>query len=80
MGFYIRKGFRAGPVRLNLSKSGFGLSGGVKGLRVGSAPRGDYMHAGRKGLYYRQSLGKGKSSRGSGKAAPSLFLSKYNTN
>jgi hypothetical protein len=68
MGFYIRKSSRAGPVRLNLSKSGFGLSGGVKGLRVGSGPRGDYMHAGRKGLYYRQSLGKGKSSRGSGKA------------
>lgn len=57
MGFYIRKSFRAGPVRLNLSKSGLGVSAGVKGLRVGSGPRGSYVHAGRGGLYYRKNLG-----------------------
>jgi len=57
MGFYIRKSFRAGPVRLNLSKSGLGVSAGVKGLRVGSGPRGSYIHAGRGGLYYRKKLG-----------------------
>ncbi|MBU0971002.1 MAG: DUF4236 domain-containing protein, partial [Proteobacteria bacterium] len=57
MGFYIRKSFRAGPVRLNLSKSGLGLSAGVKGFRVGSGPRGNYVHAGRGGLYYRKNLG-----------------------
>ena len=67
MGFYLRKSFRAGPVRLNLSKSGLGLSAGVKGMRLGSGPRGDYIHAGRKGLYYRQSLKKGKSKRGRAK-------------
>jgi len=62
MGLYIRKSFRAGPLRLNLSKRGLGVSAGVKGLRVGSGPRGNYVHAGRKGLYYRKSLGGKKSS------------------
>lgn len=60
MGFYIRKSFRAGPVRLNLSKSGFGLSGGVKGARVGLGPAGSYVHAGRHGLYYRKYLASGE--------------------
>ena len=59
MGFYVRKSFRAGPIRLNLSKSGLGASIGVKGLRIGSGPRGSYIHAGRGGLYYRQKLGNG---------------------
>ena len=35
MPFYIRKSFSAGPVRLNLSKSGIGTSIGVKGARMG---------------------------------------------
>ena len=61
MGFYLRKSFRAGPVRLNVSKSGLGASVGVKGLRVGSGPgKRPYIHAGRKGLYYRKSLGSNK--------------------
>jgi hypothetical protein len=58
MGFYIRKSFRLGPVRLNLSKSGFGVSAGVKGARIGVNSRGRaYTHAGRFGLYHRQTLG-----------------------
>jgi Protein of unknown function (DUF4236) len=57
MGFYIRKGFNFGPLRLNLSRSGLGTSLGVKGFRIGLGPRGAYLHAGRGGLYYRQSLG-----------------------
>lgn len=56
MGLYLKKSFRAGPVRLNLSKSGLGLSAGVKGARVGCGPRGTYVHAGRNGLYYRKNL------------------------
>ena len=56
MGLYLRKSFRAGPVRLNLSKSGLGVSMGVTGARVGVGPRGAYVHAGRGGLYYRQQL------------------------
>ena len=57
MGFYIRKGFNFGPIRLNLSRSGFGASVGVKGARLGITPRGEtYVHLGRGGLYYRQTL------------------------
>ena len=58
MGFYIRKAFRAGPIRFNLSKSGFGASVGVTGARVGLSSTGRaYVHGGRYGLYYRKSLG-----------------------
>lgn len=57
MGFYIRKSVSAGPFRFNLSRSGLGVSVGVKGFRVGSGPRGNYIHMGRGGLYYRASLG-----------------------
>ena len=56
MGFYIRKSLRVGPLRFNLSKSGVGVSAGLKGFRVGSGPRGNYVHMGRGGLYYRASL------------------------
>jgi len=57
LGFYIRKGFNFGPLRLNLSRSGFGASVGVKGARIGLTPRGEtYVHLGRGGLYYRQTL------------------------
>jgi hypothetical protein len=57
MGFYLRKSISAGPFRFNLSGSGLGLSVGVKGFRVGTGPRGNYVHMGRDGLYYRASLG-----------------------
>ncbi|MDA3873528.1 MAG: DUF4236 domain-containing protein [Kiritimatiellae bacterium] len=65
MGFYLRKSFRMGPVRLNLSKSGLGLSGGVTGARLGVNSRGRaYVHGGRHGLYYRKHLsGKGATRR-----------------
>lgn len=56
MGLYIRKGFNAGPFRLNLSRSGLGASFGVKGARIGTGPAGRYVHVGRGGLYYRKSL------------------------
>lgn len=65
MPFYIRKSVSAGPFRFNLSKSGVGLSVGVKGLRIGTGPRGHYVHAGRGGLYYRASLGGSRSARDS---------------
>lgn len=57
MGWYVRKSFRMGPVRWNLSKSGIGVSAGVRGLRVGTGPRGAYVAGGRGGLYFRQRLG-----------------------
>ena len=59
MAFYLRKSFKAGPIRLNLSKVGLGVSGGVTGARVGVNSRGLYLHGGRHGLYYRKHLKKG---------------------
>jgi hypothetical protein len=57
MGWYLRKGFNFGPFRLNLSKSGFGISTGVKGARLGVDSKGKkYIHFGRGGLYYRKTL------------------------
>ena len=56
MGWYLKKSFGFGPLRLNLSKSGFGASVGVKGLRVSTGPKGRQLNAGREGLYYRASL------------------------
>ena len=56
MGFYFRKSIGLGPLRFNLSKSGIGVSTGIRGFRVGSGPRGNYVHMGRNGLYYRQTL------------------------
>lgn len=56
MGFYLRKSISVGPLRFNLSKSGIGVSAGVTGLRFGVGPRGNYVHMGRGGLYYRATL------------------------
>ena len=56
MGWYLKKSFAFGPLRLNLSKSGIGASVGVKGLRVSTGPKGRQLNAGREGLYYRTSL------------------------
>jgi hypothetical protein len=60
MGFYIRKSKKIGPFKVNLSKSGVGLSVGVKGARIGTGPRGAYVHAGRNGLYYRRNISSGQ--------------------
>lgn len=53
MPFYIRKSLKAGPLRFNLSKSGVGVSTSIRGFRVGTGPRGNYVHIGRNGTYYR---------------------------
>lgn len=74
MGFYIRKALKVGPLRFNLSSSGIGVSGGITGLRLGTGPRGNYIHMGRGGLYFRRSLnGEGRARRtsdGPHKSAP----------
>ena len=70
MGFYIRKSIKAGPFRFNLSKSGLGVSAGVPGFRVGTGPRGNYVHMGRNGIYYRASLGGGHQGAGSASTPP----------
>ena len=59
MPFYFRKSVSVGPFRFNLSSGGVGVSVGIKGLRIGTGPRGHYVHAGRGGLYYRAALGGG---------------------
>lgn len=62
MGWYLRKSFPFGPLRINLSKSGIGASVGVKGLRVSTGPKGRQLNAGREGLYYRTSLNSPRNS------------------
>ncbi len=74
MPFYIRKSVSAGPFRFNFSKGGVGLSVGVRGFRLGTGPRGHYVHAGHGGLYYRKTLNgsspDGKSERRAPRDAP----------
>ena len=72
MPFYFRKSVSAGPFRFNFSKGGVGASVGVKGFRIGTGPRGHYVHAGRGGIYYRASLNpKADSRRGGGSTSRS---------
>ncbi len=56
MGFYLRKSVSVGPIRFNFSGSGVGVSAGVPGFRVGTGPRGNYVHLGRRGVYYRHTF------------------------
>ncbi|MCZ6595614.1 MAG: DUF4236 domain-containing protein [Bacteroidetes bacterium] len=63
MGFYLRKSVRVGPLRFNFSKSGIGASAGIKGLRLGTGPRGNYVHMGRHGLYFRKTLSSKSSTK-----------------
>ena len=74
MGFYFRKSVRVGLLRLNFSSGGIGISAGIPGLRIGTGPRGSYVHAGRNGFYYRQSLGtvSRRRSSASSSARPSI--------
>lgn len=74
MGFYLRKSVKAGPFRFNLSKSGVGVSVGVPGFRVGKGPRGNYVHAGRGGVYYRATLGGSTRRRGASSPAPRVYV------
>lgn len=56
MGWYLRKSFGFGPLRVNLSKSGIGYSLGVRGARIGANSRGTYIRMGRGGIYYQKYL------------------------
>ena len=65
MGFYIRKSLKLGPIRLNFSKSGVGASTGVKGARIGVNAQGKkYLHLGRGGIYYRETLPENRAGGG----------------
>lgn len=67
MGFYFRKSIRVGPLCFNLSKSGVGVSTGIPGFRIGTGPRGNYVHMGTNGFYYRATL---PSNGGHGRRQP----------
>lgn len=67
MGWSFRKTFKLGPINLNLSKSGLGVSSGMKGARVSTGPRGTQFSAGKYGIRYTKNLGgKGKAGVGLG--------------
>src|SRR5712664_2001730 len=75
MGFYLRKSIRVGPLRFNLSSSGIGVSAGIPGLRFGTGPRGNYVHMGRGGFYFRKTLSsRSGSSPNQPPGSPSLPL------
>lgn len=57
MGVFFRKSINLGPIRLNLSTKGVGVSTGVKGARLSMGPNGTFVHLGRHGLYYRKKIG-----------------------
>jgi hypothetical protein len=56
MGVHLRTSIKVGPLRFNLSNAGIGVSGGVRGFRVGTGPRGNYISAGRHGRRYQAVL------------------------
>lgn len=64
MGFHLRKSFKVGAFRFNLSNSGLGFSVGPKGLRLGIDGKGRSYIAGGKGvLRYRQLISSGKDNK-----------------
>jgi hypothetical protein len=70
MEIYLRKSISAGPFRFSLSGSGVGLSVGVKGFQIGRGPRGNYVHMGRGGLYYRTSIDANQQALGAASPLP----------
>ena len=65
MGLRFGKSIRIGKyIRLNISRSGIGFSAGVKGLRIGTGPRGTRFTASLPGtgLSYVKQLSSGKAS------------------
>lgn len=56
MGLFFKKSKKFGLFRLNASKSGLGLSFGVKGCRIAVNSKGVQVNTGTKGVYYRKSV------------------------
>ncbi len=69
MGWFFRRSAKLGPFRLNFSKSGIGVSAGVRGARVSAGPRGTYVNLGTHGIYYRHKIGE-RYSTGSAAGMP----------
>jgi len=63
MAWFLRKSFRLGPLRLNLSKRGLGASVGMKGLRADVDASGKpYVAGGREGIYFRERVPTGDTT------------------
>lgn len=56
MGLFFKKSKSFGLLKLNFSKSGIGMSFGVKGLRISKNSKGTYLNAGKNGVYYRKKI------------------------
>lgn len=56
MGLSFGKSFKMGPLRLNLSGSGLGVSAGIRGARVSVGPRGTYVTLSGLGFRYQKKL------------------------
>lgn len=75
MGLRFRRSLKLAPgVRLNLSKSGLGVSVGVRGASVSVGPRGAYANVGipGTGISYREKLGGKAGSVGSRRGAGAM--------
>ncbi len=62
MGLSFSRSVKFGAVRFNFSGSGIGMSLGVRGMRVGTGPRGAYISGGLGGFRYRKSLNGGRQA------------------
>lgn len=56
MGWSIRKSFKFGPVRINVSNRGISSSIGVKGARVSFSKRGTFLNLGLNGIHYKSRI------------------------
>lgn len=75
MGFRFRKSIKILPgTRLNVSKSGVGISTGVKGARISTGPSGTRVTTSipGTGIYNVQNIGAGKSKPAAAKAPTSI--------
>lgn len=75
MGFRFRKSIKiCKGVRLNVSKSGIGMSAGVKGFRVSSGPRGTYATSSipGTGISYSQRVGGSSGKYTQSKSSPTV--------
>jgi len=74
VGFRLQRSIKLGKfVRLNISKSGVGISAGVRGMRISTGPRGAFINLGipGTGLSYRKKISSSSSKSKNNKKAPS---------
>lgn len=79
MGFGFRKSKSFGGVRFNLSKSGLGVSYGVKGFRISQNSKETTLYAGRGGVYYRKKLSTKKKQPSQNKYDETQLVTPYHT-